>query len=414
MKRREFILSSILTVGGSALITSGCGKKDIIKAEGQVAKRKFKDTEVPLLGFGLMRLPMKDKEIDMFELEKMVDYAMQHGANYFDTAYPYVEQKSEIAAGKVLKHYKRESFILADKSPIRYMNSKDDIHRIFEEQLKKCQTDYFDFYMLHNINTSTFDKYKKYNMFEELLKYKQDGRIKYLGFSFHGTPEMLKEIAPEHPWDFAQLQINYVDWDLIKAKEQYEIVQKYNIPVIVMEPLRGGVLCNLSESADARLKEVSPNETQPSFGLRWAASRNNVITVLSGMSNMKQMKENISTFENFEPTTEKEEIAAKDIVKIIQYQGEINCTACKYCTEYCPRGINIPAIFALYNQYKITKNNNTFLMYYTTLSEDERPDKCIKCNLCNSNCPQGLNIPELLAKVEQTYNDIKAENRKKI
>lgn len=407
MKRREFILSSLLAVGGSALLTTGCGKKDIIKKEGQIAKRKFKNIEVPLLGFGWMRLPMNGKEIDMPELESMTEYAMNHGANYFDTAYPYVEKKSEIAIGKVLKNYKRESFILADKSPIRLMNTKDDIHRIFEEQLKKCQVDYFDFYMIHNINFATFDKYKKLNVYEELLKYKQDGIIKYLGFSFHGTPEMLKEVAPEHPWDFAQLQINYLDWDLIKAKEQYDIVQKQNIPVIVMEPLRGGGLCNLSENALNKLKEANPDETQAGFGLRWAASRDNVITVLSGMSNLKQMKENIATFEKFEPVNEKEEKAAQEIVKILQSQGEINCTACKYCTEYCPRGINIPGVFAIYNQYKASNNKGLFSMYYTTLDENEKPDKCINCKLCNSNCPQNLDIPKLLAQVEQTYNDIK-------
>ena len=406
MKRREFIINSALTLGGTALL-AGCGKHEVILSENQIAKRKFKDLSVPLLGFGCMRLPMRGEEVDMNELEKMVEYAMQHGANYFDTAYMYVEGKSEIAMGKVLSNYKREDIILADKSPAMYMKSKDDVKRIFEEQLKKCKTDYFDFYMVHNINKNTIDNYRNFEMFNQLNEFKKQGLVKYVGFSFHGTPEMLREVAPEHPWDFAQLQINYLDWDVVKAHEQYDIVQAQKIPVTVMEPLRGGGLVNLSEKAAAKLKELYPDTTPAAFGLRWAASRSNVITVLSGMSNLKQMQENIQTFIDYKDMTEAEIKAADEIAKIIQSQGEINCTACKYCTEVCPRGINIPAAFALYNQYKVTNNKGIFSMYYSTLGESEKPDKCIKCGLCNKNCPQSLDIPNLLAKVEKTYSDIK-------
>ena len=406
MKRREFIINSALTIGGTALL-AGCGKHEVILSENQIAKRKFKDLSVPLLGFGCMRLPMRGEEVDMNELEKMVEYAMQHGANYFDTAYMYVDGKSEIAMGKVLSNYKREDIILADKSPAMYMKSKDDVKRIFEEQLKKCKTDYFDFYMVHNINKNTIDNYRNFEMFNQLNEFKKQGLVKYVGFSFHGTPEMLREVAPEHPWDFAQLQINYLDWDVVKAHEQYDIVQAQKIPVTVMEPLRGGGLVNLSEKAAAKLKELYPDTTPAAFGLRWAASRSNVITVLSGMSNLKQMQENIQTFIDYKDMTEAEIKAADEIAKIIQSQGEINCTACKYCTEVCPRGINIPAAFALYNQYKVTNNKGIFSMYYSTLGESEKPDKCIKCGLCNKNCPQSLDIPNLLAKVEKTYSDIK-------
>ena len=406
MKRREFIINSALTLGGTALL-AGCGKHEVILSENQIAKRKFKDLSVPLLGFGCMRLPMRGEEVDMNEREKMVEYAMQHGANYFDTAYMYVDGKSETAMGNVLSNYKREDIILADKSPAMYMKSKDDVKRIFEEQLKKCKTDYFDFYMVHNINKNTIDNYRNFEMFNQLNEFKKQGLVKYVGFSFHGTPEMLREVAPEHPWDFAQLQINYLDWDVVKAHEQYDIVQAQKIPVTVMEPLRGGGLVNLSEKAAAKLKELYPDTTPAAFGLRWAASRSNVITVLSGMSNLKQMQENIQTFIDYKDMTEAEIKAADEIAKIIQSQGEINCTACKYCTEVCPRGINIPAAFALYNQYKVTNNKGIFSMYYSTLGESEKPDKCIKCGLCNKNCPQSLDIPNLLAKVEKTYSDIK-------
>ena len=407
MKRREFIINSAIAVGGTALL-AGCGKRDVIHKEGQICKRKFRDMEIPLLGFGCMRLPMKNEsEIDMQELDKMVDYCMAHGANYFDTAYMYVDSQSETAMGKTLKRYKREDFILADKSPIYKMKSQSDVRKIFEEQLKKCQVEYFDFYMCHNINKNTVDTYRNVNMYDELLKLKNEGKIKYLGFSFHGTPDILREVVKEHKWDFCQLQINYLDWDVVKAHEQYEIVQAEGIPVTVMEPLRGGGLVNLSDKALARLKSAYPNTTPAEFGLRWAASRQNVITVLSGMSNLTQVKENVETFMNYNDMTPEEEKVADEIAKIIQSQGEINCTACKYCMEVCPRNINIPAAFALYNQYKVTNNKMLFSIYYDTLSDSEKPEECIKCGLCSKNCPQNLQIPELLVKVSDEYKKIK-------
>ncbi len=402
MKRREFIINSTVALSGTALLT-GCGKKELIRSENQVVRRKYKDITVPLLALGCMRLPMRGAEVDMQELDKMVEYCMQHGANYFDTAYMYVDEKSEIAIGKALKKYNRKDFMLADKSPIYMMNKPEDVRRIFEEQLNKCQVDYFDFYMCHNINKNTVDTYRKVNMVDELVKLKKEGKIKYLGFSFHGTPEILKDVVKDYKWDFAQLQINYLDWDVVKAHEQYDIVQAEKIPVTVMEPLRGGGLVNLSENALKKLKEACPDTTPAAFGLRWAASRDNVVTVLSGMSNLEQVKENIQTFIDYKDLTEQEEKVADELAKIIQSQGEINCTACKYCTEVCPRGINIPAIFSLYNQYKVSKNKMMFKIYYETLAENEKADKCIKCNLCNRNCPQSLDIPTLLAKVDEEY-----------
>lgn len=407
MKRREFIINSALAIGGTALL-SACGEKKLIKSENQVAKRRYRDIEVPLLALGCMRLPMRNDEIDQQELDRMVDYCMEHGANYFDTAYMYVDSKSEFAIGKSLKRYKREDFILADKSPIYKMKTREDVRKIFEEQLKKCQVEYFDFYMCHNINKNSVDTYRNVAMYDELVKLKKEGRIKYLGFSFHGTPDILREVVKEHKWDFAQLQINYLDWDVVKAKEQYDIVQAEGIPVTVMEPLRGGGLVNLSDKALAKLKEHYPDTTPASFGLRWAASRKNVVTVLSGMSNLQQVKENIQTFIDYKEMTEDEIKVADEISKIIQSQGEINCTACKYCMEVCPRGINIPAAFALYNQYKISKSKMSFTMYYDTLSEAEQPDACIKCGLCSKNCPQNLDIPALLTKIAGEYKKIKA------
>ncbi|MBQ8476437.1 aldo/keto reductase, partial [bacterium] len=271
----------------------------------------------------------------------------------------------------------------------------------------KCQVEYFDFYMAHNINKNTYDAFKNTEMYEELTKLKQEGKIKYLGFSFHGTPDILKEVIKDDKWDFCQLQINYLDWDVVQAKVQYQMVQEKAIPVTVMEPLRGGGLVNLSDKALAELKASYPDTTPAEFGLRWAASRQNVVTVLSGMSNLEQVKQNIKTFENYIDMNPEEEAVADKIAKIIQSQGEINCTACKYCTEVCPVGINIPAIFSLYNQYKVVKNQMLFKIYYETLSESEQAHNCIGCGLCSKNCPQNLEIPKLLANVDSQYAKVK-------
>ena len=410
MKRREFLINGILAAGGAAVMT-GCGKKaddELIKYEGQVVKRKFRDLEIPLLGFGCMRLPMNGDKVDMPELDRMTEYLMQHGANYFDTAYMYVNGKSEETMGEVLKKYKRESFMLADKSPIYKMKKQEDVRRIFDEQLNRCRVDYFDFYMCHNINQNTVDTYRNVNMYDELLKLKNEGKIKYLGFSFHGTPEILRDVVNEHQWDFAQLQVNYLDWDVVKAHEQYDIAQEAGIPVTVMEPLRGGGLVNLSDRALAKLKENYPDVSPAAFALRWAASQKNVITVLSGMSNLAQVKENVETFINYQDMTEDELETAAETAKIIQSQGEINCTACRYCMEVCPKAINIPASFSLYNQYKVSKNKYMYNVYYETLAKDERPENCIKCGLCSKNCPQNLDIPDLLTKVSDEYKSAKA------
>lgn len=264
--------------------------------------------------------------------------------------------------------------------------------------------------MCHNINQNTVGIYRYVHMVEELIKLKDEGKIKYLGFSFHGTPEILREVVKDYKWNFAQLQVNYLDWDVVKAHEQYNIVQAQGIPVTVMEPLRGGGLVNLSDKALQKLKENSDN-SPAAFGLRWAASRDNVVTVLSGMSNLQQVKENIQTFIDYKDMDEKEEKLADEVAKIIQSQGEINCTACKYCTEVCPRGINIPALFALYNQYKVTGNKMLFKIYYESLADNEKADKCIKCNLCNKNCPQSLDIPTLLAKINDEYNKVRELKR---
>ena len=384
-------------------------EKEVKKAKGQVVRRKFDNTTMPLIALGCMRLPMRDGKIDMVELDKMVEYAMAHGANYFDTAYMYVDGKSENAIGEVLKKYPRESFILTDKNPAYLVNSPSDVHKLFNEQLKKCQVEYFDNYMVHNINKNTIRNYRDNDMYGELLKLKNEGKIKHLGFSFHGDPKMLREVISEHKWDFCQLQLNYLDWEVVNADELYQIADEAGVPVIVMEPLRGGVLCNLPEKAANHLKEKCPNDTQASFGLRWIAGKERVFTILSGMSNLQQLKENVDTFVNYREITPEEEKVGQELAHIIQSGGAISCTACRYCMEVCPRGINIPAIFGLYNMYKGSTAANAAFMFvynYNALKEEQRADKCIECRLCIKNCPQDLQIPKLLKEVDKTVKEV--------
>ncbi|MCD7739956.1 MAG: aldo/keto reductase [Candidatus Gastranaerophilales bacterium] len=414
MKRREFIINSVLAIGGTALLT-GCGKSEIKQSENKVVRRKFMDIDTPLIALGCMRLPMRDNKIDMVELDKMVEYAMEHGVNYFDTAYMYVESKSENAIGEILKKYPRESFILADKCPAYLVKTKEDTRKLCLEQLKKCQVDYFDMYMVHNINKNTISNYRENDMYGELTKLKKEGIIRHLGFSFHGDPVMLKEVINEHKWDFCQLQINYLDWEIINTEELYTIADNAGVPIIIMEPLRGGTLCNLPQKALEELKTKCPDDTQASFGLRWAASKDRVFTILSGMSNLEQVKENIETFINYKKMTEEELKIAHKIAQVIQSQGAISCTACKYCLEVCPRGINIPGIFGLYNLYKGNTNSNAAFMFvynYNALEDSTKADKCINCNLCSKNCPQNLEIPILLKKILEEINKAEKELEK--
>ncbi|MDR1695060.1 MAG: aldo/keto reductase [Endomicrobium sp.] len=409
MKRREFIVNSLLAIGGTALL-NGCGAGGANakrKKTGLVVTRKFKNLDIPLLSFGCMRLPkLEDGTIDMPQFEKMTEYAMKHGVNYFDTAYGYHAGESENAVGKVLSNYKRDSFFLATKNPLRALTSKEDVRRIFEEQLKKCQTDYFDFYLAHNISVLTIDNFRSFGVYEELAKLKEEGKIRHLGFSYHGSYELLEEVAKEYPWEFCQIQLNYLDWTAMNVKQSYEVLTQAGIPVLPMSPLRGGALTKLTGSAKAVLEDEAPNDTQASFALRWVAGRENNFTVLSGMSSLQQMEENVETFINYKPITKKEEDVADKISSILQKQGEINCTTCNYCQD-CPRGVAIPAIFDMYNEYKAAGKTDVFLQKYDALKDREKAGKCIKCGLCSENCPQLLDIPPLLEMIDNTVKNLK-------
>ena len=415
MNRRQFLKSTLFTTIG-AVVLSACKKvtAETKKIIGKVYTKKFKNLDISAIGFGLMRLPQTFGSPDVAETQKMVDYAMEHGINYFDTAWFYHGGKSEVTAGKVLKKYPRNSFYLADKLPLSRLGGKDTVIPTFNEQLKKCQVDYFDFYLAHNINKSEWETVKNYDVYEQLLQKKKEGKIKYLGFSIHDTPELLEEVISTYKWDFVQLPINLIDWEKtdssgwygVNAKKQYEIATKAGLPVVVMNPLKGGQLSTLNEKAVEMLKAVNPEVSPSSWSLRYSASLPNVFVVLSGMTEFEHVTDNVKTFINFKPLSDKEQEVLASAIATYNSSGAISCTYCQYCTG-CPVGIDIPKNFLMYNQYKATNRKDRFIVAYESIKEENRADKCINCGICKTKCPQKLDIPSLLKDVAEQYKNLK-------
>jgi len=407
MNRREFLKSALFTTIG-AVVLSACKKvatqtKNLID---KVSTKKYKGLDISVIGFGAMRLPQKDGEPDIEKTQEMVDYAMEHGINYYDTAWFYHGGKSELAVGEVMKKYPRDSYYLADKMPLRILKDKSEVIPTFEEQLQKCRTDYFDFYLAHNINKREWEILKNCEVYEQLLEQKKNGKIKYLGFSIHDTPELLEEVVNTYKWDFVQLPINPIDWKTLDAKRQYEIATKAGLPVVVMNPLKGGQLSTLSEKAVEILKTANPDVSPSSWSLRYSASLPNVFVVLSGMTELEHVTDNVKTFTNFKPLTEKEQEILEKAIAVYNSSGAISCTYCQYCTG-CPVGIDIPKNFLMYNQYKATNRKDRFTLAYESIKEENRADKCINCGICKTKCPQKLDIPELLKNVANLYKELK-------
>ena len=410
MNRRDF-LKTALTLAALAPLTrlaakaGADGDKSSDSTKGaQVTRRRYKDTNLtlPLLGFGMMRLPRlraRGPEIDLAETERMFRRAMEAGVNYFDTAYFYHNGRSETCAASVLGKFPRDSYYLADKMPVRALRKQEDVERIWNEQLKKCNVDYFDFYLLHNLNRDRWEDVKKFKVYEFLKERQREGKIRKLGFSFHDEPEILETIASAHEWDFAQIQLNYLDWTLYRSKEQYEILTRRGIPVVVMEPLRGGALANLNDEATKIFKAADPNVSTASWAFRFAGSLPNVICVLSGMTRYEHLEDNIRTFTDFKVLDEREHAVIESALAAYRKTGAIPCTACRYCTP-CPVGVAIPRIFGLYNHAKVTGNFRQFRMIYDKMSEDERASACIHCGACLKKCPQKINIPAELEKID--------------
>jgi len=368
-----------------------------------VIYKKFQDIELSALGMGAMRLPVidgDDNKIDEAATAEMVAYAMEHGINYYDTAWGYHGGSSEIVMGKVLKAYPREKFYLASKFPGYDLANMPKVEEIFEKQLEKCQVDYFDFYLFHNVCEMNIDAYldSKYGVFKYLKKQKENGRIKHLGFSAHGRVEVIKRFLDAYGeyMEFGQLQLNYLDWTFQDAKEKAELLAAHNIPVWVMEPLRGGRLCRLSEKEVALLKSMRPGETVPGWAFRFLQSIPSVTVTLSGMSNFEQMKENIATYETDQPLTDNEMEQLLSMAKDM-LGNTLPCTACRYCTSHCPQGLDIPALLGLYNEHSFSEGGFIAPMALSALPEDKKPSACIGCRSCEAVCPQSLKISEAMA-----------------
>ena len=373
--------------------------------------RDFQDLKLSALGLGTMRLPLVDgkyNQIDEAAAAEMFDYAMKQGINYYDTAFAYHEGQSEIVTGKLLRRYPRENYYIATKFPGYDLSNLTKVEEIFEKQLEKTGLDYFDFYLFHNVNETNIDAYldPKYGIYEYLLEQKKNGRIHHLGFSTHGDLDVMKRFLDAYGenMEFCQIQLNYVDWTLQKAKEKVELIASYGIPVWVMEPLRGGKLANIVEADKAELMALRPDETVPAWGFRFLQSLPQVTMVLSGMSNFTQLKENIETFSADKPLNETEMSGLLHVADNMMKRIVLPCTACRYCTEKCPRGLNIPNLLEIYNEYCFTGGGFLPAMQLSVFPEDKQPKACIGCRSCEAVCPQQIKISEAMKDFAEKMN----------
>ncbi len=350
--------------------------------------------KVSRLGFGTMRLPVKDGEIDMTELCKMTDYAIENGVNYFDTAYPYHDGMSEICIAKALSKYPRDSYFIADKFPGHQIMEKIDPEGVFETQLKRLNTDYIDFYLLHNVNEHSMSVYMnpEYGIIDYFLEQKRKGRIKHLGFSTHATPEGLKRFLDYagDSMEFCQIQLNYLDYSLQRAGEKYRILEEHGIPVIIMEPLRGGKLAKVSYEAIKSAFEKEDCDSAVSYAFRYLLGFDGIKVTLSGMSSLADMKENIEIHSNAAPLTEGEVNALYRIASTMN--TAVPCTACRYCVGECPVGLDIPTLLGYYNDMSY-QANIALAIPLQYLEDGKGPADCIGCGACKRACPQGIDIP---------------------
>ncbi len=366
-------------------------------------KRKMEKLgiETSLLGFGCMRFPvLENGEINEPEAERMLDKAIAEGVNYIDTAYPYHEGKSEIVTGKILKKYDRDSFYLATKLPLWQINSLEDVDRIFGEQLTKLQTDHVDFYLMHAMNKERWDAMRKLGVVERLEQIKAEGRIRYLGFSFHDSYEAFEEIINAREWDFCQIQLNYMDVEEQAGLKGYEFAASKNVPVIVMEPVKGGSLAAFAEDIMEKFRAADAQASAASFALRWVGSLPGVKVILSGMSTMGQVEDNLKTFGCFKPLSGEEQKMMKEVRDTLKSRVQNGCTACRYCMP-CPAGVDIPGCFGVWNTYHMYQNYNMVKRRWENeLGEQKQAKNCVKCGKCEQACPQKLSIRKDLERAQ--------------
>lgn len=364
----------------------------------------FQNLKLSNLGLGCMRLPVvdgNDAVVDQAAVEEMVSLAMERGVNYYDTAWAYHAGTSELAIGKALAAYPRDKFYLANKFPGYDLGNMGKVREIFEEQLKKCRVDYFDFYLFHNVCEMNIDAYldPKYGILDYLLEQKKNGRIRHLGFSCHGAMPVLKrflEVYGEH-MEFCQLQLNYIDWTFQGGREKVELLEQYHIPVWVMEPLRGGRLARLNDKESAVLQAMNSQRPIPAWAFRFLQRIPDIVVILSGMSDLQQMKENLDTFDTEDCLTEREWDGLLALGKEMTNPKALACTACRYCTSHCPQGLDIPHLLALYNEHRFTGGGFITPMALSAIPADKQPSACIGCRSCEAVCPQQLKISEAMA-----------------
>lgn len=365
--------------------------------------------EISRLGYGGMRFPKNGDEVDMDAAVQLLRKAYEMGINYFDTAMVYHKGESEKIFGKAFEPYPRDSYLIADKMSIWLCSDEEDMKARFYNQLKTLKTDYIDFYLVHSLNRNHYKKVKDLHCVEFLQQMKQEGKIKHLGFSFHDTYQVFTQILNDYTWDFVQIQLNYLDWHNQGAEQLYRELERRNLPVMVMEPVRGGYLATIDSERAKPFLELEPQRSIASWAIRWVESLPQVAVVLSGMSDLQQLEDNVATMTHFEPMNEQELAAINRVVEEIRKVNEIPCTGCRYCMD-CPMGVDIPEIFSIYSQYKIFGKEKAFVQDYEEVVEHGNgAEHCVRCMACTTKCPQMIAIPDKLEMIAKLYAQKKAE-----